>query len=228
MRRVLVLVEGQTEETFFNGVIRPHLTALGIDANCTRICTQREQGRRTFRGGHGHKWGHIERDIRLLLGSKPDRVSTLIDLYAFPRDMPGFPSPWPNTTQDRVAVLSAAFAAAIDDVRFLPGLLVHEFEGLLFSDVDKLVDVVSLVAGEAAQAKPALQAVRDRFGTPEDIDDGVDTAPSKRILEIVGTYAKVSHGPRIAQAIGLPSLRQACPHFDGWLQRLEKIGTSED
>ncbi len=222
-----MLVEGQTEETFFNSVIRPHMNSLGIDANCTRICTQREEGRRKFRGGHGHKWAHIERDIRRLLGSRPDRVSTLIDLYGFPRDMPGFPTPWPGKTRDRVAALSSALAAVIDDVRFVPGLLVHEFEGLLFTDVDRLVDVVCLDEREIGKAKRTLQAMRDEFAAPEDINDGIETAPSKRILDTLPTYAKALHGPRVATAIGLLPLRQACPHFHAWLELLEKAGPPE-
>jgi Domain of unknown function (DUF4276) len=224
VKRVLVLVEGQTEETFFNGVVCPHLTDLGIDARCTLICTQREEGRRKFRGGHGNRWRHVERDIRLLLGSKPDLVSTMIDVYKFPRDMPNFPSPWPSTTQHRVSALCAAFSTAICDRRFVPGLMVHEFEGLLFADVDRIVDVVSMDLKRIAETKRALQAVRDQFRTPEDIDDGVETAPSKRILDVLGAYAKVSHGPRIAKAIGLSRLRQACPHFSAWLDQLEKLG----
>jgi hypothetical protein len=221
--RVLVLVEGQTEETFFNRVIRPHLHAFQIDANCTRICTQRDEGQcqRKYRGGHAHKFGHIERDLRCLLGSNPAIVSTMIDLYAFPKDMPGFPNPWPGTTRDRVDQLHAAFAAVIDDRRFVPGLLVHEFEGLLFADVDRLVKQISLDPKQEDEARRVLQAVRDQFDTPEDIDDGIKTAPSKRILDVLGTYAKVMHGPTIAEAIGLSQLRQACPCFHAWLEKLE-------
>ena len=31
------------------------------------------------------------------------------------------------------------------------------------------------------------------------------------------------HGPLIAVEIGLDSLRQACPHFNSWLLRLEQL-----
>jgi hypothetical protein len=223
VNRVLVLVEGQTEETFFNHEIAPHLCARNVDARCTRICTQEEDGRRVHRGGHAHNWHKIESDLRRLLGSKPDLVSTMIDMYRFPRNLPGFPDPWPGNTPERVDKLSAAFAAAIGDYRFHPGLMVHEFEALLFSDPDKLVDVVELDDRKVGESKRSLQDIRRSFKSPEDIDDGPETAPSKRIVGVLGRYDKALHGPRVASAIGLSNLRAACPYFNQWLERLEQV-----
>jgi len=224
MRRVLVLVEGQTEETFFRETIEPHLAALGTHARCTCICTRLIDNRRAFRGGHGHKWQHIERDVRRLLGSNPDLATTMIDLYQFPRDLPGYPSPLPGKPHDRALRLEQAFASAIDHQSFLPGLMVHEFEALLFSDVSRLVEIVSLDASKVEEQKRALKQVRDGFDSPEDIDDGRNTAPSKRIEQVLTNYDKVLHGPRVANAIGLAQLRSSCPLFDAWLKRLEALG----
>ena len=36
-------------------------------------------------------------------------------------------------------------------------------------------------------------------------------------------YKKTFHGPMAVGAIGIPALRQACPHADAWLSRLEAI-----
>jgi hypothetical protein len=127
--RLLVLCEGQTEESFFHLVLREHLAMLGVFADCTMICTSREEGRRQHRGGHAHRWAYVEQDIRLLLRSRPDAVTTMLDVYRFPKDMPGFPSPWPPTTTERVRALQEATVKAVNDPRFIPGLLVHEFEG---------------------------------------------------------------------------------------------------
>ncbi|MCU0798023.1 MAG: DUF4276 family protein, partial [Akkermansiaceae bacterium] len=58
---------------------------------------------------------------------------------------------------------------------------------------------------------------------PEEINDGPHTAPSKRIIRHLPLYerSKVRVGAVAAAAIGLPTLRAKCPHFDHWITRLE-------
>lgn len=225
MSRLLVLCEGQTEETFFNLVLREHLSTRGVFGSCTMICTAREDGRRVHRGGHAHRWELVEHDIRLLLRSNPDAVTTMLDLYMFPKDMPGFPSPPPGaTTAARVEALTSAMADAINDPRFIPGLLVHEFEGLLFSGPEHIAEVSVLDEARRPGIAKKLRAIADGFVTPEDIDDSPATAPSKRILGIVPEYRKPRHGPIIAARVGLTNLRERCPLFSAWLGRLEALG----
>jgi hypothetical protein len=62
---------------------------------------------------------------------------------------------------------------------------------------------------------------------PELIDDGQDTAPSKRIAAQFPNYSKTTVGPQMAELIGLENIRSKCPHFNAWLERLEKLGTPE-
>lgn len=64
MSRLHALVEGHTEQTFFNTVLREHLAARGVFADCTMICTARQGGTRKFRGGHGHRWVFIIKRAR--------------------------------------------------------------------------------------------------------------------------------------------------------------------
>ena len=61
-----------------------------------------------------------------------------------------------------------------------------------------------------------------KLGSPELIDDGSTTAPSKRIAAAIPDYAerKASAGPIVAAKIGLPALQSRCRHFGQWLQRL--------
>jgi Domain of unknown function (DUF4276) len=58
---------------------------------------------------------------------------------------------------------------------------------------------------------------------PENINDGPQTAPSKRIKAVWSGYQKTFHGPLIACDIGLDAIRKSCPHFNQWLERLEKL-----
>ena len=107
--------------------------------------------------------------------------------------------------------------------RWLPHVQKHEFEGLLFSDVDVFATPIDFPCNCVA----ALRAVRDQFATPEDINDSSQTAPSKRIAGIIPRYSKVVHGPMLAVEIGLQVIRAECPGFDAWMTRLESLGTVE-
>lgn len=224
MSRVLVLCEGQTEETFFDLVLRKHLAEQGVFASCTTICTAREEGRRQYRGGHAHRWSYVEQDIRLLLRSKPDAVTTMVDVYGFPKDMPGYPAPWPATKDERVRALEQAMVKVVDDPRFIPGLLVYEFEALLFSAPDQIAEIAIVDSALRPAVTQVLRAIVDAFETPEDIDDHPEKAPSKRLLAAAPHYQKRRHGPTIAARVGLATLRERCPLFSAWLARLEATG----
>jgi hypothetical protein len=109
------------------------------------------------------------------------------------------------------------------DRRFvLPYVQRHEFEGLLFSDIEQFQWVMD---GWDEQTRSQLQAVKADFATPEDINNSRITAPSKRILKIFGNhYDKVVHGSMIASEIGLAAIRAACPEFNNWVATLETMG----
>src|SRR6202035_1494477 len=103
----------------------------------------------------------------------------------------------------------------------------HEFEGLLFTDIEQFQYVLD---GWNDAVRTKLLAIRNGFATPEDINNSRETAPSKRILKIFphGEYSKTEHGPIIAEAIGLGKIRQACPQFNNWLTKLEAWGNKNE
>ena len=92
----------------------------------------------------------------------------------------------------------------------------HEFEGLLFSDCQGFARGIC----QPGLATP-FQAIRDAFPSPEHINDSPVTAPSKRIEELVAGYQKPLHGLLAVREIGLEVIRDQCPHFRSWLERLE-------
>ena len=63
------------------------------------------------------------------------------------------------------------------------------------------------------------------YESPELIDDRPEQAPSRRITACIPEYSarKASAGPLVVAKIGLPRLRERCPHFDGWVSRLERL-----
>jgi hypothetical protein len=96
--------------------------------------------------------------------------------------------------------------------------MVHEFEALLFTRPEEIC-----IATNQHNARGDLQAIRDAFGTPEEIDDDPRTAPSKRIEQRLPGYRKTLHGPMVARRIGLELLRQECAHFGEWIDWLEAL-----
>ena len=93
--------------------------------------------------------------------------------------------------------------------------MLHEFEALLFSDCRKFAHGIN-----QPDLASKFQKICDDFLTPEAIDDSPETAPSKRIEALVPGYEKPLFGTVAALEIGLPAMRDACPHFNDWLNRL--------
>lgn len=216
MKRVLALVEGQTEETFVRDVLGPHLLRLDVLLIPTLVSTKRVKVGSRFKGGVV-SYGKVRSDLqRLLHDSNATLVTTMFDYYGLPHDFPGLATRPIGSPLARVQHVEQAMANDVQDPRFLGYLQLHEFEALLFSDP-------SVVAARVPGAAPAitLQTARSQVASPEEIDEGPDSSPSHRIVAVARAYDKVLHGPQIAAAIGLDQIRSACPHFDEWVTRLE-------
>ena len=56
---------------------------------------------------------------------------------------------------------------------------------------------------------------------PDRFNDGIDTAPSKRIKKAYPQYEKTLHGPLVIADAGIDTIRSTCPHADDWLRELE-------
>jgi hypothetical protein len=218
--RLIISVEGPTEQSFASQVLAPHLAGFGVDATARLLFTNRKLRKR----GGVRNYAKVSDDIRCLMQEQKDtavRFTTMLDLYALPGDFPGFAAAASlHQAIARVAALEQALAADLGDRRFVPYIQLHEFEALLFCDLDQLVPrIVGCGRG--------VQNLKDEVGDtpPEDINDGPLTAPSKRIIQHVPRYetVKVRVGATAAGAIGLASLRENCPHFDAWVSSLERL-----
>jgi len=60
--------------------------------------------------------------------------------------------------------------------------------------------------------------------SPEEVNDGPDTHPAARIQAHLPRYQKRLHGPLVTSRLGLQRLRDTCPHFGAWIDRLEALG----
>ena len=224
MTRVHVLCEGPTEETFTDKVLAPSLHARGVYLYP-----------RLFGGiGGDVRWPRIRRDILASLKSDRGAVcTTLIDYYG---RGPGFPDEEATrragTTAGRKQALEDAMMRDIAAVigehearqRFMPYVQMYEFEGLLFAGTDALARVLEVNNDDAdSRIAAELRAQRAEFVTPEDINDGPTTAPSKRILRICPSYQKISDGTLVAAQLTIAAIRAECPLFGAWVTRLEAL-----
>ena len=114
--------------------------------------------------------------------------------------------------------LIADMGNRVNPQRFVPFVVMHEFEGLLFSDCAAFSNGIG-----RPNLESDFRAIRNQFATPEEIDDSPLTAPSKRIQALVPGYQKPLLGTLAALTIGLARIRGECPHFNEWLDRLESL-----
>ncbi|MCA9621928.1 MAG: DUF4276 family protein [Myxococcales bacterium] len=223
--RLVIVVEGQTEEAFVKQLLAPHLAAHGVYASTTIVgkLTAQKRGHRGRGGGHFRHW---RKDIARILGGDSSgslRVSTIFDLYGLPVDFPGLELHGADTdTARRCESLQDALAAEFDDPRLIPYLQRHEFESLVLASLPSLRAVLD--AQDDLDGLTRLEA--SLVGTsPEDINDGKTTAPSKRLTAHVPGYRKTLHGPLVTSETGLSSLRRQCPRFHAWMTKLESLST---
>ena len=228
MTRLLVHVEGETEETFVKELLGPHLLTQGYARVAPRLMGN---ARGRDRRGGIKPWPAALRDIVNHL--REDRTcvaTTMVDYYGMPQ---AGPAAWPGRataptllSSRRAQTVEEALGAEVgqemgprfDPRRFIPYVVMHEFEALLFSDCEGLARGV----GQPDLAS-SLQVIRDSYANPEEIDDSPHTAPSKRIEKSISAYQKPLHGNFAALEIGLSAMRTACPGFRRWLERLERV-----
>ncbi len=225
MVRLYLFAEGQTEETFANKLLMPHLANLKVFLEPLMVCHARRRGK-PHRGGL-RNYEPMKNDIKRFLAQEKARnvfFTTMIDLYALPSSFPRRQEAerFRNDPFQRVVFLEQAFADDLNDPRFIPYIQLHEYEAILFSDPSGF----RFVYDDREAQITDLQTIADGYASPELIDDGPQTAPSKRIIDKFPDYAKPTVGPEVAEWIGLDTIRSKCPHFHAWLSRLETLGPS--
>lgn len=222
---VYIIVEGKAEHTFVREILAPNMAMRGIYLHPSLI------------GSPGHKGGDIrferaKSDIGNFLKQRPDiYVSTMLDYFRIDSDWPG--KEQISRQVKSGAVLSAAKKAELLEEatrqkvvesfggnhanrRFIPYISMHEFEALLFSDPVVLAEKINV-------APQRIEQILAECGSPEEINDRPETAPSKRITVLTSGYRKIAMGKTIAESIGIPAMRRNCPHFDQWLTTIEQL-----
>jgi hypothetical protein len=217
MRKLLVLVEGPTEEKFIKEVLAPHFINFGKCLIPTILNTKIVKSGTNFKGGIT-SYKKAKRDLLRLLGDTSALcVTTMFDLYGLPNEFPGRQDA-PTAPYEKVQHLEIAFRQDVDHPKFLENLILHEFEGLLFSTPSEIARALNEPDKESE-----LNKIRVSFKTPEEINDAPNTAPSKRLQDLFPIYNKPFYGTIISKRIGLNAIRTQCPHFHQWVSRMENF-----
>lgn len=223
MIEVVVVGEGQTEETFVRDLLAPALAPMGIYLTPRLVPT----------GPHNRGGSLSERRVlRFLRNTLRERgdtyVTTFFDLYGLPPEFPGVEASAPITDPlARAVTIEQALAAAAVQVagcradRIVPHVQPHEFEALLFADTDRVIELDDAWRGAAEPLRDARRSA----ASPEHVNDGPLTHPSARLRALLREprFDKVLHGTAGAARIGLATLRAECRHFGAWLARIESL-----
>jgi len=225
--RLFILVEGETEETFVNEVLAPLLFAKGFQAVSAKLMGN---ARLRSRRGGVRGWPQVRKEIlRHLRTDEQVFLTMMVDYYGMPSG-PEKGNAWPGRHEARGLPsakrgnhVESALAADVqkdrrDTRRFIPFVVMHEFEALLFSDCATFAAAIgrSDLAG-------MFQAIRRAFNSPEEIDDSPSTHPSQRVVDLVPHYQKPIFGNITALEIGIEPILAECPHFRTWLRHLERL-----
>ena len=214
MKRLYIVVEGQTEEEFVKSMIAPYLEQYGIYSVTPVILHTSAAGKGGF-----VNYQHLKNKVNSLLKSMDNDaiVSMMVDYFRCP-NLPNHEE-WNKREnhKERVVAMEQSLSKDINDYRFIPYIQLHEFEALLFSSP----------AGFEAyftdeETKKAL-AIIDSFENPEDINTSPTGAPSKRLLGIREKYEKVVEGNIIALEIGMDSILAKCLRFKAWIDKLIEV-----
>ena len=220
--RLNITTEGQTELRFIKDVLFKHLQPYHIYCDYRSVLTSKEYRKR----GGITNYFKAKKDIQQWMRSENSsdrRFTTMFDYYALPDDFPGysdaqiFVNPY-----DKVRCIEDAFSSDINDSRFIPYIQLHEFEALLFSNLDVLLLEYEDKRTEIESLKTTLSHTPYN-NNPELIDDKKETSPSHRIIAQIPEYQKASSGALIADLISVEVLREKCRHFNEWLTKLERL-----
>lgn len=233
MKYLQVIAEGHSEEEFVRKVLTLHLANFNVFVSCQRVHTG---GSKThpIKGGLGKvpKYRPVIRALERWIEADRNRknvyYSTMLDLYAFPKDSESPYSVKIQNIQDkylRIMALENAMFEKHGHPGFIPYVQMHEFETLLLADIDCLKAMYPDRKKQIELLKKSIAGTNIEL-----INDGPSTAPSKRIIAAIPDHEgqKSTVGSIVVQDIGIQVLKQKCQHFNEWITKLEGLGEQKN
>jgi Domain of unknown function (DUF4276) len=214
MKRVIIICEGTTEKEFCNNVLAPYLFHYEIFIQAPLI--KRSMGGIV-------RWSILKKEIEIHLLEQGVIVSTLIDYYGlyqkykFPKWAEGEGVVDKNSRMDFLETAMKEDIAESIRHRFIPYLQLHEFEGLLFNNIQYFYDQVPK---DELVGIDELKSTFANYDNPEMINNNPETSPSHRLKRIIKGYNKPLYGHYFAEAIGIENIRTKSPRFDKWIEKI--------
>lgn len=212
MKRLIIIVEGHTEQEFVNKILAPYLCSKGIYNVVAKLILTSKRGRGGF-----VEYYHLKNTILPVLRSEGRDVvlTTFVDFFRVPTNMPNYVECMESgSNADKVSRLETSLAQDINDNRFIPYIQLCEFEALLFANNKGFQTYFD--DRESSETQKIVQS----YPNPETINTTPNGAPSKRILAIKSNYNKPIEGNAIALEVGITDMLGKCPHFSAWVERL--------
>ncbi len=216
MKRVVIICEGETEREFCKTLLASYFAKSNIHIQAPLI--KRSMGGIV-------KWEIIKKEIETYLREKDVYVTMFIDYYGLysKYNFLGWEESLKIVDKNkRMDFLEVAMKNDIEKSvqnRFIPYLQLHEFEGLLFNDINVFYEQVP--KEELVGIEELKQTFNDYPDNPEMINNNKETSPSHRLKRIIKGYNKILYGHYFAEAIGLDKIRNKCPRFNKWLNLIE-------
>lgn len=228
MIRVNVVAEGQSEMGFAKNLLNRFFAGSPlIDSRCV-LTSKNPKTNYEYRGGL-LKYQHAKKDILLWLREDTTAyVTTMFDFFRLPSDFPGYRDAMScQDHRNSIRILEESLKADImlemnfqnSECRFIPYIQLHEFEALLFTDINVL-KYDYLEPEDITKINQLYMETKEI--PPEEINHGAETAPSKRLLHAVN-YQKGETAWELLDVIGIQKIRKKCPHFSEWLGTLQSL-----
>ncbi|RZJ86612.1 MAG: DUF4276 family protein [Chryseobacterium sp.] len=211
MRRLVFLVEGDTEIIFIEQHVIPYLYNNGFQnpMNVQKIVTNRKLHKK----GGNVNYEYLKNDVKRIIAQGNVIITTFLDFFRLPNSFPGYTI---NSLQ--INNIEQAMLADLGGYDFiLPYIQRHEIEALMFSAPEGINFVI-----DKQRQMDEIAAVMAQYNNPEDINSTPQGAPSKRLEQIFG-YDKIVDGELILAELGIDVIIEKCPRFAVWISRIEQL-----
>jgi len=213
MKRVVISVEGQTEEKFVKEVLYPYFINKGIFIDPILL------------GGY-KTYNRIKKEILSIAKRKNCIATTMYDFYGLSKinNFAGIDFDNLNAINsiEKVKNIENSFKHDLNLHNFIPYIQIHEFEAFMF--IDSYITSENLPKCNKLAIISYIDAIRNEFdNNPESINDSYQTAPSKRILNKYRQYEKITDGINITKALGIQKILDSCAHFKEWIEKIEQF-----
>jgi hypothetical protein len=198
---ISVICEGQTELNFITKKLNKNYFNSRF-ISLKPIAINKTGNKKSLEGNVS-----IDRLVTFIKRASETIVTTFVDFYGFK-----------NKDAKSVDEIEQELSDKSNAKCFIPYLQLYEIEALWFSNIE----IIKQVKNADSQQFEKLKNIQRDYPNPEDINDGIQTAPSKRLIKIFPNYSKLIDGNSIFEKISIDEMIVKCPRFAKWIKTIEE------